>query len=115
MSCIAGVGGDVQSLVETATSGRPIIALDGCPLQCARHCLHRHGVTPTLHYTLSDFGIRKRYHAQFAADSTKKTAEIMAATQRPIVQTALSEPSGEPAWKTSPKIRPPSMSASTPA
>jgi pimeloyl-ACP methyl ester carboxylesterase len=45
---------------------------------------------------------QERYHAQFAADSTKRTAEIMAATQRPIVQTALSEPSGEPAWKTIP-------------
>ena len=32
MSCIAGVGGDVPSLVRTACSGRPLIALDGCPL-----------------------------------------------------------------------------------
>lgn len=33
MSCIAGVGGDVPSLVRTATSGRPVIALDGCVLE----------------------------------------------------------------------------------
>lgn len=65
MSCIAGVGGDVESLVRTAQSGRPIIALDGCPLQCALHCLKRHGVKPALHYTLSEFGIRKRYHQDF--------------------------------------------------
>ena len=32
MSCIAGVGGDVPSLVKTATSGRAIVALDGCAL-----------------------------------------------------------------------------------
>jgi uncharacterized metal-binding protein len=71
MSCIAGVGGGVQSLVDTATSGRPIIALDGCPLHCVRHCLQRHGVVPALHYSLSDFGIRKRYHAQFAAEDAE--------------------------------------------
>lgn len=76
MSCIAGVGGDVESLVRTATSGRPIIALDGCPLQCARHCLERHGVLPTLHYTLSDFGIRKRYHADF---DSSEAARVLAA------------------------------------
>jgi uncharacterized metal-binding protein len=39
--------------------------LDGCPLQCVKNCLRRHGVEPTLHYTLSEFGVRKRYHADF--------------------------------------------------
>lgn len=72
MSCIAGVGGGVESLVRTAKSGRPIIALDGCALHCVRHCLQRHGVTPTWHYTLSDFGIRKRYHAQFDPDEAAR-------------------------------------------
>lgn len=65
MSCIAGVGGDVESLVRTASSGRPIIALDGCHLQCARKCLERHGITPTRHYALSELGVRKRYHVDF--------------------------------------------------
>ncbi|HEY5807274.1 MAG TPA: putative zinc-binding protein [Povalibacter sp.] len=75
MSCIAGVGGGVESLVNTATSGRPIIAVDGCALHCVRHCLQRHGVEPTLHYTLSDFGIRKRYHAQFATEEAEPVME----------------------------------------
>ena len=39
------------------------------------------------------------YHHQFAADSPAEDAAAMAATQRPIVDAALSEPSGEPAWK----------------
>ena len=34
MSCIAGVGGDVPYLLKIAQSGRPIVALDGCPLVC---------------------------------------------------------------------------------
>lgn len=33
MSCIAGISGDVASLV--ATAGRPMLAIDGCPLKCA--------------------------------------------------------------------------------
>jgi uncharacterized metal-binding protein len=65
MSCIAGVGGDVESLVKTAASGRPIIALDGCHLQCVKKCLQRHGIAPTQHYMLSELGVRKRYHADF--------------------------------------------------
>lgn len=52
MSCIAGVGGDVPKLVKLATSGRPILALDGCPLECVRNSLQRHAITPTRHYQL---------------------------------------------------------------
>lgn len=65
MSCIAGVGGDVPSLVKLAKSGRPIVALDGCVLVCVKNCLARHGVTPAAHHVLSDFGIRKKYHQDF--------------------------------------------------
>ena len=65
MSCIAGVGGDVPSLVRLAQSGRPVVAVDGCPLECVRNCLARHGVTPDLHVQLAEHGVRKRYHMQF--------------------------------------------------
>lgn len=65
MSCIAGVGGDVKPLVRTALSGRPILALDGCPLRCAARILERHGVRPTWHYDLSEHGVRKRQHEDF--------------------------------------------------
>jgi len=65
MSCIAGVGGGVQGLVRTATSGRPIIALDGCVLQCVKACLAQAGTRADLHLTLSDYGIKKRKHADF--------------------------------------------------
>jgi len=77
MSCIAGVGGDVDSLVRTAASGRPIVALDGCQLQCVKRSLERHAISPTLHYTLSDLGVRKRYHADFdPADAERVIARV---------------------------------------
>jgi uncharacterized metal-binding protein len=62
MSCIAGVGGNVKPLVKTAKSQRPIIALDGCPLQCVRHSLANHGIEADLHLDLSKFGVKKRFH-----------------------------------------------------
>lgn len=65
MSCIAGIGGDVPSLLKTARSGRPIIALDGCPLVCVKSSLARHGITPDRHYQLHDYGVRKRQHEDF--------------------------------------------------
>jgi uncharacterized metal-binding protein len=65
MSCIAGVGGDVKPLVRRATSGRPVIAIDGCALACAKQCLERHGVKPVHYYCMSDYGVKKRYHEDF--------------------------------------------------
>ena len=62
MSCIAGVGGDVRALLKTARSGRRILVLDGCPLHCARSCLARHAIEPSVHVDLSRFGVKKNYH-----------------------------------------------------
>lgn len=63
MSCIAGIGGDVPALLRPARSGRPLIVLDGCRLHCARRCLERHALRPTLHFDLSEAGVKKRQHA----------------------------------------------------
>lgn len=60
MSCIAGVGGDVKSLVRLAQSKRPILAIDGCPLNCVKKSLKRHNVDPTWHIQLTDLGLKKR-------------------------------------------------------
>lgn len=65
MSCIAGVGGDVAHLLKIAQSGRPIVALDGCPLVCVQSCLSRHGLHAQRHYQLHHYGIKKRQHADF--------------------------------------------------
>ncbi|MDA7086370.1 putative zinc-binding protein [Pseudomonas sp. SA3-5] len=61
MSCIAGVGGHVPALVNKARSGRPILAIDGCPLHCVSACLAQHGIGADVHITLSSSGLRKRY------------------------------------------------------
>ncbi len=65
MSCIVGVGGSVKSLVKKAKSGRTIISLDGCSLHCVKSCLSVHGIESTYHYTLTEYGIRKKYHMDF--------------------------------------------------
>jgi uncharacterized metal-binding protein len=65
MSCIAGVGGDVPHLLKIAQSGRPVIALDGCVLACTKSCLARHDIVPDSYHLLSDYGVKKRYHADF--------------------------------------------------
>ncbi len=59
MSCISGIGGRVKSLVKVAQSGRPVLALDGCPLNCVRHTLATIDVVPTWHIEVTSFGYKK--------------------------------------------------------
>ncbi len=66
MSCIAGVGGGVKSLVKKAKSGRKIISFDGCHLHCVKNCLSVHDIESTYHYTLTEYGIKKKYHMDFS-------------------------------------------------
>jgi len=44
----------------------------------------------------------EKFRDQFAADVSEADADLMAATQRPVTEAALNEPSSDPAWKTVP-------------
>ncbi|WP_042422294.1 putative zinc-binding protein [Comamonas granuli] len=83
MSCIAGVGGDVPQLVRLARSGRPIIALDGCPLVCVKSSLARHGIAPARHYQLHEYGVKKRNHQDFDA---QEAAQVLARIEADLQQ-----------------------------
>ncbi|QLF94080.1 zinc-binding protein [Pseudomonas sp. ABC1] len=72
MSCIAGVGGRVASLVNKASSGRAILAIDGCRLQCVRGCLDQHGVKASQHMILSELGLKKRYGEDFSGETVEQ-------------------------------------------
>lgn len=92
MSCIVGLGGDIRPLVRTANkaaeSGRPIVMIDGCPLQCGRHTLARHGIEPSLHWDLSRLKVRKEKHIDFdPADAARLEPEIAEAIRAYQMQT----------------------------
>ena len=59
MSCLAGIGGRVKSLVNKAASAERILAIDGCPLNCTRHTLELAGFKDFEHLELHKLGIRK--------------------------------------------------------
>lgn len=83
MSCIVGVGGDVPALTKLARSGRPLVALDGCPLDCVRMVLARHGITPIAHVRMSDRGCEKRRRGLYSeADVARETTHVSEQIER---------------------------------
>ena len=59
MSCLAGIGGRVTGIMEIAKSAKIILAIDGCPLHCARNTLEKAGFTKFEHLCLADLGMVK--------------------------------------------------------
>ena len=59
MSCLAGIGGRVKSLVMKAENAERILVVDGCPLNCAAHTLELAGFQKFDHLELHKIGIRK--------------------------------------------------------
>lgn len=97
MSCIAGVGGNVRSLVrrvrEAAASGRPIVAIDGCMLACTKSCLAERGVEATRHVLLADAGVAKKYHTDFDPQQAAQIYPLLAEQVRALGDVASALPS----------------------
>lgn len=111
MSCIAGVGGNVRSLVrkarDAADAGRPIVAIDGCVLACAKACLAQRGVTPTEHVLLAEQGVRKAYHTDFDLAQADEVYADLGARVRALGPAAAGQScsQGSP-WKRQPSTIP---------
>ncbi|MCC6272620.1 MAG: putative zinc-binding protein [Deltaproteobacteria bacterium] len=65
MSCIAGIGGGVASLISKGRGAEVILALDGCPLACVQSCLEREGLRCDHRWDLSRMGVAKKLHEDF--------------------------------------------------
>ncbi|HEO72551.1 MAG TPA: zinc-binding protein [Candidatus Hydrogenedentes bacterium] len=59
MFCLAGIGGRVSGIVESTKAASAILAIDGCPINCARHCLEEAGFADLVHLQLADLGMEK--------------------------------------------------------
>ncbi|MBG0777932.1 MAG: putative zinc-binding protein [Desulfovibrionaceae bacterium] len=59
MFCLAGIGGRVSGILKSTEAAERIVAVDGCPLDCARRSLEQAGFKDFVHVRLSDLGFRK--------------------------------------------------------
>jgi uncharacterized metal-binding protein len=59
MYCLAGVGGHIPGIVKTTSEAGSIVAIDGCPLNCAKRCLEEAGINNFKHIQLADIGLAK--------------------------------------------------------
>lgn len=59
MSCLAGIGGRVSGLMANAAAAPALLAIDGCPQDCAKKTLELAGFTNVRHLRVTDLGFKK--------------------------------------------------------
>jgi len=77
MSCIVGVGGNVPGIVKLAKSGRPLIALDGCPMSCCKSCLKERDLEPDIYVRFDQLGFSKNKGMDFIPEEADRAIEIV--------------------------------------
>lgn len=59
MYCLAGIGAGMESFIQVASDSTGVLALDGCPQDCAKKTLESHGVPVSGHMRITDEGMPK--------------------------------------------------------
>jgi len=59
MSCLAAIGAHLDNFVHSARNAPTLVAIDGCPVGCARHALEHAGISLQTYVLLYDLGIEK--------------------------------------------------------
>jgi uncharacterized metal-binding protein len=59
MSCLAGIGGRVSGLMANAAAAPVLIAIDGCPHDCATKTLQLAGFSHVRSVRVTDLGFKK--------------------------------------------------------
>ncbi|HNX27036.1 MAG TPA: putative zinc-binding protein [Phycisphaerae bacterium] len=59
MFCLAGLGADIQGMVQAAWDADLNLIIDGCPMGCAKKVFDRHGISNYKCITVTELGIEK--------------------------------------------------------
>ena len=81
LMCTAGIGARASGIMKSAEASDRIIAIDGCPVNCASKTLELAGFKVDSHIIISEFGIQKTREKELKEDEVsevlKKTLEIL--------------------------------------
>ena len=59
MSCLSGIAGLTENILQTAQAASKIMMIDGCNCDCGRKTLERAGLDKFAHLRVTDLGMEK--------------------------------------------------------
>lgn len=73
--CLAGVGGHIKAMVKSGKEADLMVALDGCPVQCAAKTLQHADIEPAIQIIITDLGIEKSHDIAIDEKACSKVVE----------------------------------------
>jgi len=59
MFCMAGIGVEIEPILQTTRQVSQILAIDGCGINCVKACLEKAGFNNFKHLQLAELGLAK--------------------------------------------------------
>jgi len=59
MACLAGIGGGISGMIESAKAASKILVIDGCPQDCAKKTFFKAGIKEIKFVRVTDLGFLK--------------------------------------------------------
>lgn len=72
MFCLAGIGGKLSGFVQSAKDVENMVAIDGCPVGCAKAILEQAEVPLKNHLVITELGIEKNKNFTLRAEDIVK-------------------------------------------
>jgi uncharacterized metal-binding protein len=76
--CLAGIGGHVSGMIESTKAGKMLIAIDGCPVACAKKTLEHAGFNIDEYIQVTELGIEKNHNFDLESMDVGKVADHFA-------------------------------------
>lgn len=76
--CLAGIGGHVSGMIESTKAGKVIVAIDGCPVACAKKTLEHAGFKIDEYVLVTDLGIEKNHDFNLNPKDIEKVMDHLA-------------------------------------
>jgi uncharacterized metal-binding protein len=78
--CLAGVAAHISGMVDSAKSASRVIAIDGCPVACAKIALDHDGIKIDQAIIVTELGVEKNHQFTWEIDEVEK---VISAVQIP--------------------------------
>ncbi len=79
MFCLAGIGGGISGFVQSAKDAPVVVAIDGCPIGCAKKILENNGIEHAKYVVLTEIGIEKNKNLDPVAAELEMTKKAIRA------------------------------------
>jgi len=76
--CLAGIGAHVSGMVESTKVGKVLIAIDGCPVACAKKTLEHAGFNIDEYVQVTDLEIEKNHNLNPLTPDVEKVTNHLA-------------------------------------